>query len=123
MIIKATRLQALGGGGRVGRRPPPLENKKFFGYIEGLFATFSSNGGIFSTFSHIWGPFHHVGAFLLLLLHGGGLFLGLPPPLRELLRAPMIAMQGGFESILPGNFLCDRNLRFCLKNDKYTDKL
>ena len=37
----------------------------------------------------------------------------------------------GFESMLPGNFLCDHNLvssghvllRFCLKNEKNNDKL
>ena len=122
MIIKATRLQALGGG-RVGRRPPPLKLKSFlailraflllFLQMEAFFLRFLIFGGLFT----MWGPFCYfhfmVGAF----------FWACPPPLRELLRAPMIAMQGGFESILPGNFLCDRNLRFCLKNVKYTDKL
>ena len=36
-------------------------------------------------------PFHHVGAFLLLFLHGRGLFWACPPPslLRIFLRAPM----------------------------------
>ena len=47
MIIKAMRLQAwapAGGGGWGGKSkpsPPPLEKKKLFGYIGGLFATFS----------------------------------------------------------------------------------
>ena len=59
MIIKATRLQAWASA-RVGRRspPPPSKIKKcFFGYIGGLFATFSSYGGPFATF------FSYLGAF------------------------------------------------------------
>ena len=58
MIIKATRLQAwapAGGGARVGR-PPPLK-KKFFGYIGGLLATFSSYGALFATFFSFLGAF------------------------------------------------------------------
>ena len=93
MIIKATRLQAwapAGGGGK-SRPSPPLE-KKFFGYI----------GGLLATFFFIWGPFCYVflifgglftmwGPFCYFLLHGGGLFRGVPLPLRKFLRAPMIA--------------------------------
>ena len=112
------------GGARVGLRPPPSSKKKeVFGYI----------GGVLLRFSHFWGPFHHMGAFLL---HGGGgggggggLFFGLPLPLRKFLLAPMIARRVGEHA--PRNFLCDRNLvssghvllRFCLKNDKNNDKL
>ena len=129
VIIKATRLQALGGG--QSRPSPPLENKKmFFGYIGGLFATFSSNGGIFSTFSHFWGPFHHVGAFLLLLLHGGGLFWACPPPPTRIAAGAHDCKEGS-RAFSPEIFWCDRNLvssgyvllRFRLKNDKYNDKL
>ena len=133
MIIKATRLQAwaLAGGARVGRcPPPPLENKiKILG-LYWLFATFSSYGGLFATFFSFWGPFHHVwGHFRYFLVHGGGLFWACPPPYEKFCGRPRL--QGGFESMLPGNFLCDCNLvssghvllRFCLKNDKNNDKL
>ena len=79
MNIKATRLQAWAPA-RVGRRPPPLLEKKF-----GLY------WGPFCYFFFIWGPFCYVflifgglftmwGPFCYFLLHGGGLFLGLPPP-------------------------------------------
>ena len=87
VIIKATRLQAWAparGGGKSKPSPPPpsasIKKKKFFGYIGGLFATFSHFGGFFT----MWGPFYYF------LLHGGGLFWGLRP-LRKFLRAPMIA--------------------------------
>ena len=68
--------------------------------------------------------------FLHLFVHGGGFFLGLPPPLQKFLRAPMIASRVR-EHAPPNFFLCDRNLvssgyvllRFCLKNDKNNDKL
>ena len=72
----------------------------------------------------MWGPFCYF------LFHGGGLFLGLPPPpLRKFLRAPMIARR--VREHAPRKFLCDRNLvssghvllRFCLKNDKNNGKL
>ena len=70
MIIKATRLQAWALA-RVGRRPPPLTKiKKFFCYIGGLFATFSSYGCLFT----MWG------LFCYFLLYGGGLFWPCPPP-------------------------------------------
>ena len=84
VIIKATRLQAWapsGGGARVGRPPPPSKIKiKFFGYIGGLFATFSSYVGLFATFFSFWGPFHHGGAFSLLFTSWWGPFFGLAPP-------------------------------------------
>ena len=84
MIIKATRLQAwapAGGGGEQEQAvpPPPLE-KKFFGYIGGVLATFSLYGALFVTFSHFWGPFHHVGAFFLLFTSWWGPFLGRATP-------------------------------------------
>ena len=90
MIIKATRLQAwapAGGGGGGKSRPSPPPSKKFlFGYIGGLFATFSSYGGLFATFLSFWVPFGYF------LFHGVGLFLGLPPPpIRKFPRAPMVA--------------------------------
>ena len=77
-----------GGGGQEGGAriaPPPKKKEKFFGYIGGLFATFSSYGGVLLPFSHFWGPFCYF------LLHGGDRFLGLPPPPRTFLRAPLIA--------------------------------
>ena len=99
VIFKATRLQAwaLGGGGggaRVGRRPhPPSKLKKKVCWL---------HWGSFCYFFFIWGPFCYVylifggiftmwGLFCYFSFHGGGLFLGLPPPLRKFLRAPMIA--------------------------------
>ena len=111
-------------GARVGRRPPPPSQKykKYFWAILGAFLLhFSHFGGLFT----MWGPFRYF------LLHGGGLFLGLPPsPLPKFLWVPMIARR--VREHAPRNFfLCDRNLvssghvllRFCLKNDKNNDKL
>ena len=130
MIIKATRLQA-GRGARVGRRPPKKNKKKFFGYIWGLFATFSSYGAFFLFFSFLWAfsPCRGLFATFHFMV---GFFLGLAPPrpLRKFLRAPMIARRVR-EHAPRKFFLCDRNLvssghvllRFCLKNDKTNDKL
>ena len=36
--------------------------------------------------------FHYIGAFLLLFSFYGGPFLGLPPPQRKSLRAPIFAV-------------------------------
>ena len=126
MIIKATRLQAWapagGGGARVGHRPPP--SKIFF---------FCLYWGPFCYFFFIWGPFCYVflilGAFWLLFISWCRPFLGLPPPTK--ISAGAHDLQGGFKSMLPEIFLCDRNLvssghvllRFCLKNEKNNDKL
>ena len=123
MIIKATRLQAWmpagGGGARVGRRSPPLENKtNFFGYIGGLFATFSSYGGLFATFFSFLRPFHHVGTVF-----------GACPP--TIISAGAHDCKEGSRAFSPEIFLCGRNLmssghvllRFCFKNDKNNDKL
>ena len=81
MIIKAMRLQAwapAGGGGKSKPSPPP--QKKFFGYIGGLFATFSSYGALFATFFSFLGVFSPCWEpFCYFLLHGGGLFGGVPP--------------------------------------------
>ena len=69
VIIKATRLQAWapagGGVARVGRRPPPLENKKNvfwlywgpFCYVFLIFEAFSPCGGFSLLFTSWWGPF------------------------------------------------------------------
>ena len=131
VIIKVTRLQAwapAGGGERVGRRPPPPPPLKSFLAILGAFLLL---------FLHIWGLFRYVFLIFGGLFTMGGLFtlwwgpfFGLSPlPYENFCGRPWL--QGGFESMLPGNFLCDRNLvssghvllRFCLKNDKHNDKL
>ena len=88
MIIKAMRLQAwvlAGRGGAKSKPSPPLKKKKFFGYIGGLFATFSSYGALFATFFSFLGAFPPCGSLF-------ATFWGrAPPPLRKFLRAPMIA--------------------------------
>ena len=66
----------------------------------------------------MWGPFCYF------LLHGGGLFLGLPPPAK--ISAGAHDCKEGSRACSPKKYLCDRNLvssghvllRFCLKNDK-----
>ena len=90
--IKAMRLQAwanAGGGGKSKPSPPPPPRKKVLWLYWGPFCYFF----------FIWGPFCYVfgGLFTMwepfcyFLLHGGGLFGGVPRPLRKFLRAPMIA--------------------------------
>ena len=114
-------MDARKGGGK--NRPPP-KKEKFFGYIGGLFATFSSYGGLLLPFSPFCGPFCYF------LLHGGGFFLGLPPPPTKI-SAGAFDCKEGSRACSPEIFLCDRNLvssghvllRFCLKNDKNSDKL
>ena len=85
MIIKAMRLQAwtpaVGGGARVSRHPPP--QKKFFGYIGGLFATFSSYGALFATFFSFLGAFSPCGSILATFYFMVGAFLGACPPPYE----------------------------------------
>ena len=93
MIIKATRLQAWapaeGGGGKSRPPAPHRKEKKFFDYIGGLFATFSSYGALFATFFLIFGgPFHHVGAFLLLITLWWGPSLGRAPPYENFCGLP-----------------------------------
>ena len=132
MIIKAARLQAwtlAGGGGQgyaVATPPPPQKKrKKFFGYIGGFFATFSSYGGLFATF------FSFLGAFLLLFTSWWGTFFGLAPPPPTKISAGAHDCKEGSRACSPEIFLCDLNLvssghvllRFCLKNDKNSDKL
>ena len=94
MIIKAMRLQAwapAGGGGKSKPSPPPPQ-KKFFGYIGGLFATFSSYGALFATFFSFLGVFSPCGCLFATFYFMVGAFLeACPPPLRKFLRAPMIA--------------------------------
>ena len=82
-------------------------------------------------FSHFWGHFHDVGAFLLLFTSWWGPFFGLnyPPPTKISVGAH--DCKEGSRAFSPEFFLCDRNLvssghvvlRFCLKNDKNNDKL
>ena len=99
MIIKAMRLQAwapAGGGGWGGKSkpspPPPLEKKKLFGYIGGLFATFSLYGALFATFFSFLGAFSPCGNLFATFYFMVGAFLGAcPPPLTKISAAPMIA--------------------------------
>ena len=100
MIIKAMRLQAwapAGGGGGWGGKskpsPPPLEKKKLFGYIGGLFATFSLYGALFATFFSFLGAFSPCGNFFATFYFMVGAFLGACPPplLTKISAAPMIA--------------------------------
>ena len=109
VIIKTTRLQAWapagGGGARVGRRPPPLQKKyKNFALLWAFLLLFLHMKAFLLRFSHFWGPFHHVGAFLLLLLHGGDLFWACPSTLRKFLWAPMIARR--VREHAPGKYFC-----------------
>ena len=110
-----------GGGARVGRPPPPPQKKR---------SSLAILGAFLLRFSYFWGPFHHVGAFFATFTSWWGPFLErAPPPYENFCGLP--GLQGGFESMLLGNFLCDHNLvssghvllRFCLKNDKNNDKL
>ena len=55
------------GGAKVGGRPPPPPGKS------GIFY-----GGLFATFSPLWGLFSPYGG--LFCLYGGGHYFGLPPP-------------------------------------------
>ena len=84
------------GWERVGRRPP--QKKKFLAIL----------GAFLLLFLHIWGPFCYVFLIFGGLFTMGGLFtswwgpfLGLPP-YENFYGRPWL--QGGFESMLPGNF-------------------
>ena len=76
IIVWATAM----GGGKSRPSPPREIPPNYFCYIGGIFATFSSHGGLIVTFFLLWGLFHHVGPFLLLFTPCLGPFLGLPPP-------------------------------------------
>ena len=112
-----------GGGGKSRRWPPPSK-KNFWGYIGGLFATFSSYGGLFATFFSFWVPFGYF------LFHGVGLFWACPPPPTKTSAGAHDCKEGS-RACSPEIFLCDRNLvssghvllRFCPKNEKNNDKL
>ena len=69
-----------GGGARVSRHPPPLEKKKLFGYIGGLFATFSLYGALFATFFSFLGAFSPCGNLFATFYFMVGAFLGACPP-------------------------------------------
>ena len=134
MIIKATRLQAwapAGGWARVGCRPPPLEKKyKKLAILGTFLLLFLHMGAFLLRFSHFGGLFTMWGPFRYFLLHGGGLFLGFPPPPTNFFAGARDCKKGS-RACSRENFLCDRNLvssghvllRFCLKNDKNNDKL
>ena len=82
--------------------PPSPSGKKNCHYM-GAFLLLFSHGRPFATFFSLWGPFFHVGAFLLffhVFPYVGDFswflwetFFGLPPPppLLKFLRAPMAA--------------------------------
>ena len=71
-----------------------------------------------------WGPFCYF------LLHGGCLFLGLPPPPTKISAGAHDCKEVS-RAYSPEIFLCDHNLvssghvllQLCLKNDKNNDKL
>ena len=125
-----------GGGGKSRPSPLPLEDKKknFWLYWPGLCCYFFFILGPFCyVFSQFWGPFHHVGAFSLLFTSwgGGGVFFGLASPPPTKISAGAHDCKEGSRGFSPEIYLCDRNLvssghvllRFCLKNDKNSDKL
>ena len=123
------------GGGKCRPSPPSPPQKKFFGYIGGLFATFFHMGAL-ATFFSFWGLFTIcmcMGAFLLLFTLWWIAFLCLPPP-----PPPLTKIFAGAHDCKESSracsteiFLCDHNLvssghvllRFCLKNDKNNDTL
>ena len=126
--MKATRLQAWAPA-TVGRRPPPLEKKNWLYW--GPFCYFFFIWGPFCyVFSHFWGPFHHVGTFLLLFTSWWGPLFGLAPHPTKI-SADAHDCKEGSRACSPKIFLCDRNLvgsghvllRFCLKMTKNNDKL
>ena len=97
-MINSHAIASMGArrGARVGRRPPPPQkyNKYFWAILGAFLLRFSHFGGLFT----MWGPFRYF------LLHGGGLFLGVPPTLRKFLRAPMIARR--VREHAPRKFFC-----------------
>ena len=106
MIIEATRLQH-GRGGKSRPSPPPGDTiKKISLYRVPFCYLFFIYGGLSATFFSFLGTFSPWGAFLLFLLHGGGLFLGFAHPLppRKFLRAPMIARR--VRQHAPRKFFC-----------------
>ena len=107
MIIKAMRLQAwapAGGGGK--SKPSPPSKKKFFGYIGGLFATFSSYGALFATFFSFLGAFSPCGSLLLLFTSWWGPFWGRAPP------PPVTKISAGSHDCKEGSRACSPEI-FC----------
>ena len=113
-----------GGGGGKSRPslPPPQKKKlkKVFGLYWGPF--------------FIWGPLCYVflisgGLFATFYFMVGVFFWACPPPAK--ISAGAHDCKEGSRACSPEIFLCDRNLvssghvllRFCLKNDKNSDKL
>ena len=82
MIIKAMRLLAWApaGGGKSKPSPPHPRKKKLFGYIGGLFATFSLYGALFATFLSFLGAFSLCGSLFATFYFMVGAFLGACPP-------------------------------------------
>ena len=116
-----------GGKSRPSPHPRPLE-KKFFGYIGGPFATFSSYGGLFATFLSFLGAFSPYGGLVATFYFMMGAFFGACPPYEN---TGAHDCKEGSRACSPEIFLCHRNLvssghvllRFCLKNDKNNYKL
>ena len=118
---------------RVGRRPPPppLKIKNIYlGYIGGLFATFSSYGGIFCYVFLILGALSPCGDLFATFYFMVEAFFGIPPPPTKISAGAHDCKEGS-RACFPEICLCDRNLvssghvllQFCLKNDKNNDKL
>ena len=116
-----------GGKSRPAPLPPLSKIKKKFFWLY---------CGPFCYFFFIWGPFCYVflifgGLFATFYFMVGAFFGACPPPLRKFLWAPMIARRVRKHACSPEIFLCGRDLvssghvllRFCLKNDKNSDKL
>ena len=96
--IKATRLQtwAPAGGGKSRPSPPPPSKKgSFLAILWAFLLRFSHFGGLFT----MWGPFCHF------LLHGGGLFLGLPPPPTKISAGAHDCKEGS-RAYAPKKFFC-----------------
>ena len=104
------RLQSWAGGAIVGRLPLPSKIGKKFGAILWAFLLlFLHMGAFLQRFSHFGGLFTMWGPFRYFLLHGGGLFLNLPPPPTKISAGAHDCKEGS-RACSPEIFLCDRNL-------------
>ena len=123
------RLQAWApaGGGKCRPSPPPPSKKDFWLYWESFCYFFFIYGGLFATFSHFWGPFHHGGPFYFMV----GVFFGLAPAPPKKISVGARDCKEGSKACSPEIFLCNCNLvssghallRFCQKNGKNNDTL
>ena len=115
-----------GGKSRPSLPPPPQKKYK---------KVFWLYWGPFCYFFFIWGPFCYVflisgGHFAPFYFMVGAFFWACPPPPTKIFAGAHDCKEGS-RACFPEIFLCDRNLvsfghvllRFCLKNDKNSDKL